>query len=507
MDKIIIFDTTLRDGEQTPHVNFSLEDKVRIAKQLERLGVDVIEGGFAAASQKSSEALKAISKEIKKSTVCSLARALKSDIDAAYDAIKEAKHKRIHTFIATSPVHMKFKLKMSEDEVVEKAIKAVKYAKTLVDDVEFSAEDASRSNPDFLVRIFTEVIKAGASTINIPDTVGYVMPEEFYEMIAYIKTKTPGIDNVTISVHCHNDLGLATANSLASIRAGARQVECTINGIGERAGNTALEELVMGIKTRKDLYSDYYSTITTPEIMKSSTLVSYLGGINVQPNKAIVGENAFSHESGIHQHGVLENPETYEIIDPQSVGIHKNKIVLGNLSGRHAFSQRLADLGFSFDDEKTNELFKSFKALADTKKEIHDEDLLMLVNGIEDKEKFVGKVHLVHYNTFKTSDDTVGEITLNVNGLDVCEKSSGVGPVDALFRAISKIFEEGMILDKYQLDAITGDTEALARVSVTLKSQNEVFTGRSHSTDIIEASIYAYLNAMLGGVNLESGTV
>ena len=503
MKTIKIFDTTLRDGEQTPHVNFSLEDKVKIAKQLEKLGVDVIEGGFAIASPKNKEALQAISRVLKTSTLCSLARATKGDIDAAYDAIKEAKHKCIHTFIATSPVHMKYKLKMDEQQVLKRAIDAVTYAKTLVDDVEFSAEDATRSNKDFLVKIFTEVIKAGATTLNIPDTVGYTIPEEYYQLVSYIIENTPGIENVTVSVHCHNDLGLATANSLAAVRAGATQIECTINGIGERAGNTALEEVVMALKTRKQLFQDKSTNIVTEQIMKSSKLISYLGGINVQPNKAIVGKNAFSHESGIHQHGVLENPETYEIIDPKSVGVQTNKIILGSLSGRHAFVKRLNDLGLQLEEDKINQLFVEFKKLADTKEEVYDEDLLVLVNGIDDKSLY-NKVKLIKYDTHKEDDKTYGEISLLIDGNLIKQDAVGVGPVDALFTAISKIFKGKFKLDKYQLDAITGNTSALANVRVTLSSNNETYVGRSHSTDIIEASIFSYLNAMLGVAHLEN---
>lgn len=503
MKTIKIFDTTLRDGEQTPHVNFSLDDKVKIAKQLEKLGVDVIEGGFAIASPKNKEALVAISKVLKESTLCSLARATKGDIDAAYDAIKLAKKKRIHTFIATSPVHMKYKLKMSKQEVLKRAVEAVTYAKTLVDDVEFSAEDATRSDKDFLVEIFTEVIKAGATTLNIPDTVGYTIPEEYYNLVSYIIKNTPGIENVDVSVHCHNDLGLATANSLSAVQAGATQVECTINGIGERAGNTALEEVVMALKTRKQFFNNSDTSINTKQIMKSSTLISYLGGINVQPNKAIVGKNAFSHESGIHQHGVLENPETYEIIDPTSVGVQTNKIILGSLSGRHAFVKRLEDLGLHLEDEVINKLFIEFKKLADTKEEVYDEDLLVLVNGIDDKSLYQ-EVKLIKYDTHKNDDQTYGEISLLINGKVITENANGVGPVDALFTAISKIFKEKFTLESYQLDAITGKTSALANVRVELSSENESFVGRSHSTDIIEASIFSYLNAMLGVAHLEN---
>lgn len=503
MKKIKVFDTTLRDGEQTPHVNFSLEDKVKIAKQLEKLGVDIIEGGFAIASPKNKEALQAISRVVDKTTLCSLARATKGDIDAAYDAIKEANNKCIHTFIATSPVHMKYKLKMSEEEVLKRAVDAVTYAKTLVDEVEFSAEDATRSDKDFLVKIFTAVIKAGATTVNIPDTVGYTIPDEYFKLVSYIIENTEGIDDVTVSVHCHNDLGLATANSLAAVRAGATQIECTINGIGERAGNTALEEVVMALNTRKQFFDEKTTSVVTEQIMKSSKLISYLGGINVQPNKAIVGKNAFSHESGIHQHGVLENPETYEIMDPKTIGIQTNKIILGSLSGRHAFVKRLQDLGIQLDDDNVNTLFVEFKKLADTKEEVYDEDLLVLVNGIDDKTLY-NNVKLIKYDTHKEKEKTFGQISLLINGKMIQQEAYGVGPVDALFTAISKIFKEKFRLDKYQLDAITGDTSALANVRVTLSSGDQEYVGRSHSTDIIEASIFSYLNAMLGVAHLEN---
>lgn len=496
MVNIKIFDTTLRDGEQTPLVNFSIEDKVKIAQQLEKLGVDVIEGGFAVASPKNFEALKAISRTITKPILCSLARSVKKDIDIAYEAIKEAPNHRIHTFIATSPVHMKYKLKMNEDQVVKHAIEAVTYAKTLVDDVEFSAEDASRSDKDFLVKIFTEVIKAGATTINVPDTVGYMIPSEYGELIKYIKDNTPGIDNVDISVHCHNDLGMATANSLSAVLNGATQIECAINGIGERAGNTALEEVVMSIKTRNDYFKGLKTNIITEQISNTSQLITYLGGINVQPNKAIVGANAFAHEAGIHQHGVLENRETYEIMNPESIGIQSNKIVLGSLSGHHAFVDRLNKLGLDYDESKLDELFKQFKKLADSKKEVHDEDLIILLNGIDDSVK---KGTLVlNYKTARENSSSTAEITLSVDGNIVTKKGTGVGTVDALFVAISDIFKGEYPLHKYQLSTVTEDTKALAKVDVTILYKDSLYQGRAISTDIVEASIESYIQAIGG---------
>ena len=369
MKHIKIFDTTLRDGEQTPRVNLNAEEKLRIAKQLESLGVDIIEAGFAVASPGDFEAVKLIAKNIKKSTVTSLARAVKKDIETAAEALKEAAKPRIHTFIATSPIHREYKLKMSKEQILERVREMVAYAKTLVDDIEFSAEDALRTEKEYLVEVYEAAIQAGATTLNVPDTVGYRTPNEMFELITYLKENVKGIENVDISVHCHDDLGLSVANSIAAIQAGATQVECTINGLGERAGNTSLEEVVMILQTREDLFKEYKTNIDSKQIYPTSKLVSLLTGIGTQPNKAIVGANAFAHESGIHQHGVLANAETYEIIKPETVGRNTDSLVLGKLSGKHAFVQKLESLGFvDVEENRVEKLFEHFKILADTKK-------------------------------------------------------------------------------------------------------------------------------------------
>jgi 2-isopropylmalate synthase len=377
MDKIKIFDTTLRDGEQSPGCSMTINEKIRVAKQLEMLNVDIIEAGFAIVSEGDFNSVKEISKAVKNPTVASLARATVKDIDTAYEAVKYAKNPRIHTFIATSDIHMMYKLKMSKQEVLQRAIDAVKYAKSYVNDVEFSAEDASRSDWDFLVEVYTAAINAGATTINVPDTVGFITPDEMYDMISYIKNNVPNIHKADISVHCHNDLGLAVANSLAAVKAGARQIECTINGIGERAGNAAMEEIVLGMKTRKDKYGGY-TDIVTEEIINSSRLVSEITNFNVQPNKAIVGSNAFLHESGIHQHGVINNSLTYEIIDPKSIGIVKSNIVLGKHSGHHAINKKLTELGITVSKNDIRPIFTNFKTYMDNNKEITDKELVEL---------------------------------------------------------------------------------------------------------------------------------
>ncbi len=493
MRQVKLFDTTLRDGEQTPRVNFTTEDKVKIALQLEKLGVDVIEGGFAIASPKSYEALVEMSKVLKTSTLCSLARSIKKDIDTAYEAIKAAPKHRIHVFIATSPIHMEFKLKMNKEQVLAKAIESVAYAKTLCDDVEFSAEDATRSDRDFLVEIFSAVIKAGATVLNVPDTVGYVTPNEYADLMKYLIAHVEGIENVEISVHCHNDLGMAVANSLAAVHAGATQIEGSINGIGERAGNVALEEVVMALKTRKDYYSDLYTNITTEQIYNTSQLVQYLSGINVQPNKAIVGANAFSHESGIHQHGVLANRETYEIMSPQSIGLPENEIVLGALSGRHAFVDRINKLGISYDNTRIDQMFEQFKRLADTKKEIHDKDLVVIVNGSIDSST---ETKVISYSARRENDESLAEISLNIDGDIISEKGKGVGSVDALYNAISKVYKGQYPLHSYQLSTVTDDVESLAKVDITIEFEKKQYYGRAVSSDIVEASIDAYLLAI-----------
>ena len=495
MKCIKIFDTTLRDGEQTPRVNLNAKEKLRIAKQLEALGVDIIEAGFAAASPGDFEAIELIAQNIKNSTVTSLARAVKSDIEMAAKAIKKANKARIHTFIATSPIHREFKLKMSKEEILKTVDEMVRYARTFTNDIEFSAEDAMRTEKEYLVEVYETAIKAGATTINIPDTVGYRTPQEMYDTVKYLKENIKGIENIDISVHCHNDLGLAVANSIAAVQAGATQIECTINGIGERAGNTSLEEVVMLFKTRRDLFADFTTNIDTKQIYPTSKLVSLLTGVTTQPNKAIVGANAFSHESGIHQHGVLANPETYEIIKPEVVGRNVDSLVLGKLSGKHAFVDKLNSLGFSgFDDKKIEELFADFKNLADKKKYVLDEDIISLISG--DAAEVKGRFSLEHFEIIRTDIKAKAEIIMYVDGEKDVSSSYGSGPVDAAYKAINRLLNDNFVLEKYKLESITGDTDAQAQVVVIIEKDNKRHIGRAQSTDIVESSIKAYINAL-----------
>ena len=495
MKCIKIFDTTLRDGEQTPRVNLNAKEKLRIAKQLEALGVDIIEAGFAAASSGDFEAIELIAQNIKNSTVTSLARAVKSDIEMAAKAIKKANKARIHTFIATSPIHREFKLKMSKEEILKTVDEMVRYARTFTNDIEFSAEDAMRTEKEYLVEVYETAIKAGATTINIPDTVGYRTPQEMYDAVKYLKENIKGIENIDISVHCHNDLGLAVANSIAAVQAGATQIECTINGIGERAGNTSLEEVVMLFKTRRDLFADFTTNIDTKQIYPTSKLVSLLTGVTTQPNKAIVGANAFSHESGIHQHGVLANPETYEIIKPEVVGRNVDSLVLGKLSGKHAFVDKLNSLGFSgFDDKKIEELFADFKNLADKKKYVLDEDIISLISG--DAAEVKGRFSLEHFEIIRTDIKAKAEIIMYVDGEKDVSSSYGSGPVDAAYKAINRLLNDNFVLEEYKLESITGDTDAQAQVVVIIEKDNKRHIGRAQSTDIVESSIKAYINAL-----------
>lgn len=497
MNKSIkIFDTTLRDGEQSPGCSMNLSEKIEVAKQLEILKVDVIEAGFAIASAGDLASIKAISKEIKDASICSLARASKGDIDAAYEAIKHAVSPRIHTFIATSPIHMEHKLKMTPDEVVERAVSMVSYAKSFVFDVEFSAEDACRSDIDFLVRIFEAVIKAGATTINVPDTVGYITPDEIYSIINTLKNRISGIENVTISTHCHNDLGMAVANSLSAISAGASQIECTINGIGERAGNTSLEEVVMAIKTRYDVFKKD-TKIDTKSIYRASRLIQTITGIPVAPTKAVVGSNAFAHESGIHQHGMLSNRSTYEIMTPESVGIPKTTMVLGKHSGRHAFDDRIRELGYILSKDELDKAFEKFKALADKKKFIKNHDIESII--IKDREvenkRFKIENFLINTGNGITSSAV---IKLNVND-EIIEKAAiGDGPINAAYKSINKISKLNIELVDYSLHALTDgeDAQAEAIVKIKVGTSDEVITGRGISTDVIEASIKAYINGI-----------
>ena len=502
-NRVIIFDTTMRDGEQSPGASMTKEEKLRLARQLEKLGVDVIEAGFAAASEGDWEAVHEIAKTVKNSTVCSLCRAVENDIRKAGEALAPAPKRRIHTFIATSPIHMEHKLKMKPKQVVEAAVRAVKIAKEYTDDVEFSAEDAVRSEHDFLVEIFTAVIEAGATTINIPDTVGYSIPSAWYERIRAIINSVPNGDKVVWSSHCHNDLGMAVANSLAAIQAGARQIECTINGLGERAGNASLEEIVMALKVRHDVFG-LETGIDTTQIVPTSKLVSTITGYPVQPNKAIVGANAFSHESGIHQDGVLKHRETYEIMSAESVGWSANRLTLGKLSGRNAFKTKLQELGIELDSEEAlNAAFARFKELADKKREIFDEDLHALVSdemsNLEDRYKFVSQ-HIVT----ETGEEPRAQIVFSVDGVEKRAEASGSGPVDAIFKAIESVAQSGATLQIYSVNAVTHGTESQGETTVRLSKNGKVVNGQGADTDILVATAKAYLSALS---KLESGAV
>ena len=502
-NRVIIFDTTMRDGEQSPGASMTKEEKLRLARQLEKLGVDVIEAGFAAASEGDWKAVHEIAKTVKNSTVCSLCRAVENDIRKAGEALAPAPKRRIHTFIATSPIHMEHKLKMKPKQVVEAAVKAVKIAKEYTDDVEFSAEDAVRSEHDFLVEIFTAVIEAGATTINIPDTVGYSIPSAWYERIRTIINSVPNGDKVVWSSHCHNDLGMAVANSLAAIQAGARQIECTINGLGERAGNASLEEIVMALKVRHDLFG-LETGVDTAQIVPTSKLVSTITGYPVQPNKAIVGANAFSHESGIHQDGVLKHRETYEIMSAESVGWSANRLTLGKLSGRNAFKTKLQELGIELDSEEAlNAAFARFKELADKKREIFDEDLHALVSdemsNLEDRYKFVSQ-HIVT----ETGEEPRAQIVFSVDGVEKRAEATGSGPVDAIFKAIESVAQSGATLQIYSVNAVTQGTESQGETTVRLSKNGKVVNGQGADTDILVATAKAYLSALS---KLESGAV
>ncbi|HHT00220.1 MAG TPA: 2-isopropylmalate synthase [Thiomicrospira sp.] len=496
-DHLVIFDTTLRDGEQSPGASMTKEEKVRIAKQLEKLQVDVIEAGFPAASEGDFESVHAVASVIKDSTICGLARAVENDIVKAGEAIKPANSGRIHTFIATSPIHMEKKLRMSPDEVVERAVWAVKKARNYTDNVEFSPEDAGRSEPDFLCRVIEAVIDAGATTINIPDTVGYNVPHQFGRLFKELLERIPNSDKAIFSAHCHNDLGLAAANSLAAVRNGARQIECTINGLGERAGNTALEEVVMAVKTRQDIF-DVDTQINTKEILAASRLVSNITGFPVQPNKAIVGANAFSHESGIHQDGVLKHRETYEIMRAEDVGWSTNKMVMGKHSGRNAFKTRLEELGMEFETEQElNEAFIRFKELADRKHEIYDEDLQSLVtdNNIQRVENESFRLVSMKVST-ETGESPKAEVTLWMNGEEASALSTGSGVVDATFKAIESLVESGSALQLYTVSNVTNGTDSLGETSVRLEKGGRIVNGQGSDTDIVTASAKAYINAL-----------
>lgn len=502
--RIRIFDTTLRDGEQTPGVNLNVQEKLEIARQLQRMGVDIIEAGFAIASQGDFEAVSAIAANIQGITIASLCRAVEKDIDRAWEAVKIAESPRIHTFIATSDIHLKYKLKMTEDEVLERARMMVRYANRYCSNIEFSPEDGSRTRPEFLYRVLEAVIKEGATTLNIPDTVGYSTPLEFGNLIRGIRENVRGIEKVDISVHCHNDLGMAVANSLAAIENGATQVECTINGLGERAGNAALEEVIMSLNTRKDYYNITHG-IDSTQIYRASRLVSSLTGVSLQPNKAIVGNNAFAHESGIHQHGVLSEKSTYEIMTPESIGLTQNRMVLGKLSGKHAFEDRLKEMGYVLSEANLADAFSKFKDLADRKKVVLDKDIEALVT---EKVSEVPEVYKLDSFQISSGNKLISTSTISLQKGEerLMEAATGDGPVDAVFNAVERAVGINFELEAYGLKAVTEGKDALGEVTVRISKDGRFYTGRGVSTDIIEASLKAYLNAInraVSEINIE----
>lgn len=493
-ERVLIFDTTLRDGEQSPGATMNKQEKLQLARQLEKLGVDIIEAGFPASSEGDKEGVSRIAAEIKTSRIVGLARTGAEDIETAWRAVEKAAMPGIHTFIATSDIHMEHKLRLSRDEVLDRAGKAVRFARSLSDWVEFSCEDATRSDPDFMCRVIQTAVDAGAGTINIPDTVGYSFPEEMAERVRTVLAKVRGIENVTISVHCHNDLGLAVANSLAAIKAGARQVECTVNGIGERAGNAALEEIVMILKTRKEAFN-VHTGIVTEQIFHTSRLVTAITGISVQPNKAIVGSNAFAHESGIHQDGVIKERTTYEIIDPRSVGIGTSSLILGKHSGRHAFRERAKSLGYDLTDEEINRAFKRFKALADHKKTIFDEDIEAII--AEEVLRIADTYKLLSV-TIMSGTDVVPTATvrLEVEGTEYHGAELGNGPVDATYNTILKLTGRQTKLLRFSIAAVTGGTDALGEATIRLEEEGNIATGKGAHEDILVASAKAMVNAL-----------
>lgn len=493
-NRLIVFDTTLRDGEQAPGFSMTADQKLRMALQLERLGVDIIEAGFPIASEGDFKSVQQIAQKVEKCCVAGLCRTKREDIDRAWEALKHAKNPRIHTFIATSDIHLKYKLCMERQQVLEMAVESVRYAKSLTDNVEFSAEDAVRSDMEFLCQVIKAVIDAGATTVNIPDTVGYSIPSEFGEMIRTIKEKVPNIEKAALSVHCHNDLGLGVANSIAALRNGAQQVECTINGIGERAGNASLEEIVMTVHTRKNLFQ-MDSRIKTKEIYKTSQLLCHLTGMHVQRNKAIVGANAFAHEAGIHQHGVMKNAMTYEIMTPQSVGIPESKLVLGKHSGRHALEKRYIELGYELTKEQLNQAYHSFTNLADKKKSIYDADLIAILQDevVDIPETFAFQNIQVFSGTSLTPTATV---MVNKGKEIIRDSATGDGPVDAACKAIDRITGvKGNLID-YSIQAVTIGKDAMGEVLIRMEYNGGSYVGRSASTDVVEASAKAYLNAI-----------
>ena len=492
--QIIIFDTTLRDGEQSPGASMSLEEKIKIAHAFQDLGVDVMEAGFPAASQGDFEAVTEISKILKTTTPCGLARALKNDLEKCVESLKHAKNFRIHTFVSTSDLHIKHKLQKTREEVLDLIKFSVEFAKKHTDDVEWSPEDATRTDPDYLCRTVELAIKCGAKTINIPDTVGYALPSDYERIIKDLFNRVPNIDKVVVSTHTHNDLGLGVANALAGISAGARQVECTINGIGERAGNAALEEIVMALKTRNDLMP-FSTNINTKKISACSKLVSSVTGFPIQYNKAIVGKNAFAHESGIHQDGMLKNSKTYEIMTPESVGVKKSSLVMGKHSGRHAFKEKLVSLGYpDFSEDRIDVAFKKFKDLADKKKHVFDEDIAVLID-----DDFVKDNNIIKLISLDVSAGTKGQkatLELDVSGKVSKTQQSGDGPVDSIFKCIKEIFPHDVNLQLYQVHAVTEGTDAQATVSVRIEEKGKISVGQAADTDTLVASAKAYINAL-----------
>ena len=495
MKRIKIFDTTLRDGEQSPGCSMNLSEKIEMAKQLEKLGVDIIEAGFAIASPMDHKSVQAIAAAVENCTVASLARCTKGDIDAAWDAVKEAKHPRIHVFLATSDIHMEYKLKMTREQVRARIRDMVGYAKSFCDDIEFSAEDASRSDRAFLAQCYSDAVAAGATTLNVPDTVGYSTPQEMAELITYLRETVEGVENVDISVHCHNDLGMAVANSLACVKAGATQLECTVNGIGERAGNASLEEIAMAIRTRADFYQAE-TGINTKQIYRSSKLLSNITGVPIPPSKAIVGANAFAHESGIHQHGVIANAQTYEIMNSADVGVPQNTMVLGKHSGKHALREKLESMGYELSDEELENVFTRFKDLADKKKNITGSDIEALV--LHRHNAFIGSCRLVSH-VVNAGDGVPNTSCIKLQrGSEVLEEVAiGSGPLDASFKAINRMLGMDIKLDSFSLNAVTDGEDAVGEAVVKLDNgSGQTYTGTGLSTDIIESSIRAYVNGI-----------
>ncbi len=493
--RIFIFDTTLRDGEQSPGASLNVHEKVEIARQLERLGVDVIEAGFPISSPGDFHAVEEVCKIVKNATVCGLTRAVPKDIDVAADALKGAKRPRIHTGLGVSDNHLQFKLKLSREQAMERGVTAVRHAKQYVEDVEYFLEDSGRADPDYLCRVIEEVIKAGATVINIPDTTGYTTPEEYGALIGMVMSRVPNIDKATVSVHCHNDLGMAVANSLAGVQAGARQVECTVNGIGERAGNTSLEEVVMALKVRKDHFR-CETGIVTKEIYNTSRMVSTMTGMLVQANKAIVGANAFAHSSGIHQDGVLKERSTYEIIDPQDVGIPESSILLTARSGRHALTHRLSQLGFHLNENQVDKVYERFLHVADTKKMVYDEDLEAIV---ADETSTVHVSYEILHVQVSCGDRSMPTATVQLrdpDGKKVIDSDHGTGPVDAIYRAINRIVGVENDLIEFSIQAVTQGIDALAEVTIRIRQNNDIYTGRAAHTDICVASARAYMHAL-----------